>query len=45
MMRMIFFSLIKKFTIEGANESITITGWRDDEVEKPAGNQSNYEQH
>ena len=30
----------KEITIEGANESITITGWRDDEVEKPAGNQS-----
>ena len=30
----------KEITIEGANEGITITGWRDDEVEKPAGNQS-----
>ena len=30
----------KEITIEGAKEGITITGWRDDEVEKPAGNQS-----
>ncbi len=30
----------KEITIEGASEGITITGWRDDNVEKPAGNQS-----
>ena len=30
----------KEITIEGASEGITITGWRDDTVEKPAGNQS-----
>lgn len=30
----------KEITIEGASEGITITGWRDDNVEKPTGNQS-----